>query len=169
MLAFALLLAAAAPTETVLAEDQVRQMKMVSSSGSAEANGNLKMLKGAALESALRAAIVDKTRAVLIEGHGIYLIHATPDGRIYGWFPGQPAVVGGTWGVQKFSSKMIVACQRFDRPNNPRTGPYLASECKAADVTLGGTDVLQQWDGDPFGLDGGRVPFVKQPWGLPAL
>ena len=167
MLAFALLLAAAGPSETILTEDEVRQMKMVASSRSAEAIGQVRGLKGAALESALREAVADKTRAVVIDGHGIYLVHAAPDGRVYGWFPGQPAVVVGTWGVQKFSSKVIVACQRFERPNVVATGPYTAKECKAADATLGATDVLQQWDGDPFGLDGGRVPYVKAAWGLP--
>lgn len=167
MWAFALLLAAASPTETVLAEDEIRQMRMVSSSKAAEAVGSLRFLKGEALQTALRDALVGKTRAVLIDGHGIYLVHAAPDGRLYGWFPGQHAVVNGSWGVQKFSRKVIVACQRFDRPDAPRSGPFLAKECAPADKTLGGTDVLREWEGDPFGLVSGHVPYVKQAYGLP--
>nr|WP_294848372.1 hypothetical protein [uncultured Sphingomonas sp.] len=167
MINLALLLALAGPTETILAEDEIRQMRMVASSQGAEAAGELKTLKGPALETALRDAVSDKTRAVLIDGYGIYLVHASSDGRLQGWFPGQSVAIAGTWGVQKFSKKLIVACQRFDRPEQARTGPYQPKECAAADKTLGGSDVLRQWEGDPFDLTGGKVPYIKKAWGLP--
>lgn len=166
MFALAMLLALA-PTETVLSEDEVRQLKMEASARGGEGVVQVRSLKGKKLEAALRGAVEDKTRAMLVDGFGIYLVHTAPDGRLSAWFPGRTASVGGTWGVQRFSSKLIVLCQRFDRPEAPRSGPFEARECAAADRTLGNADTLRQWGGDPFNLGSGRVPFVKQTYGLP--
>lgn len=169
MLLFAMMLAAAAPAETVLSDDDTRQMAMVAQGRQAEAVGRAGMMKTKELEPALRQALTDRTRAVLVQGYGIYVVYTAADGRLYAWFPGRPDVVGGTWGVQKISKKTSVACQRFDRPSAPRTGAYLPTECVPVERTLGDLDSLQSWPGDPFGLASGRVPFVKQAMGLPSL
>ncbi|WP_156930334.1 hypothetical protein [Sphingomonas jaspsi] len=168
MFVIALLMAAAAPSESILTDDAVQQLTMVARSREADAAGRAGMLKRQELEVALRGALTGRTRAVSIPGHGIYVVYNSADGKLYAWFPGQPSVVSGTWGVQKLSRKVSVACQRFDRPGaTPRTGPYLPQECMPAEKTLGDLDVLESWDGDPFLLSSGQLPFIKQPMGLP--
>jgi hypothetical protein len=163
-----MMLAAAAPSESVLTDDAVQQLMMVAKSRHADAAGRAGMLKRKELEGALRGALGGRTRAVNIPGHGIYVVYNSADGKLYAWFPGQPAVVPGSWGVQKLSKKVSVACQRFDRPGvPPRTGPFLPQECAPAEKTLGDLDVLESWDGDPFNLASGQVPFTKQAMGLP--
>lgn len=168
MFLFAMLVAAAAPSESILTDDAVSQLMMVAKSREADAAGRAGMLKRKEMEGALRGALSGRTRAVNIAGHGIYVVHNAADGRLFAWFPGQPAVVGGSWGVQKISRKISVACQRFDRPGAaPRTGPFLPQECMPAEKTLGDLDVLASWEGDPFDLKSGQLPFIKQPMGLP--
>lgn len=168
MFLFAMLLLTAAPSESVLTDDAVQQLMMVAKSRQADAAGRVGMLKRKELEGALRGALAGRTRAVNVPGHGIYVVYNSADGKLYAWFPGQPAVVPGNWGVQKLSKKVSVACQRFDRPGAaPRTGPYLPQECMSAEKALGDLDVLASWDGDAFALASGQVPFVKHPMGLP--
>lgn len=168
MFLFAMLLAAAAPSESILTDDAISQLMMVAKSRQADAAGRAGMLNRKQLEVALHGALAGRTRAVNIPGHGIYVVHNAADGKLYAWFPGQPAVIGGTWGVQKLSRKVSVACQRFQRPGvAPRTGPYLPQECMPVEKALGDLDVLASWDGDPFQLTSGQLPFIKQPMGLP--
>lgn len=167
MFAFAMLMALAAPSEVVLTDDQIQQMTMMSSGRQAQATGEAQLLKGKAQEAVVRAAMSGQTRAVLVRDFGIYLVYAAPDGSLAGWFPGRPEVVHGTWGVQKLNSKSYVFCQRFERPATPRSGPYLPGECQSAADAMGGRGVLGRWDGDPFALASGTIPFVKQPMGLP--
>lgn len=168
MFLFAMLIAAAAPSESILTEDAVQQLMMVAKSRQADAAGRAGMLKRKQLEAAMQGSLSGRTRAVNVPGHGIYVVHNAADGKLYAWFPGQLAVVPGSWGIQKLTRKISVACQRFDRPGvAPRTGPYLPQECMSAEKALGDLDVLASWDGDPFALTSGQVPFVKQPMGLP--
>lgn len=168
MFLFAIMLAAAAPSESVLTDDAIQQLTMVAKSREADAAGRAGMLKRKQLEAAMQGSLSGRTRAVNVPGHGIYVVYNSPDGRLYAWFPGQPAVVPGSWGIQKLTKKISVACQRFERPGvAPRNGPYLPQECMSAEKALGDLDVLGSWDGDAFALASGRVPFIKQPMGLP--
>jgi len=167
MFAFAVLLAMASPSETVLAEDQIRQMSMMSSSHQAEAAGQLQMLKGKAIDTAIREAMSDQTRAVLIPNLGIYVVYTAADGRLFAWFPGHSKAVGGTWATQKISRKAHASCQGFARTGGPGSGPSQPKECQSAEAAVGGQWVLDRWSGDPFGLGSGDVPFAKQAMGLP--
>lgn len=164
----AALVAAAAPQgETVVSEQEARQLAQIARSGSGEGVVMARKLKGKKLAAALEAALAGQTRLVHVPDLGIYAIYTAPGGALYAWFPGQPAVIGGKWGVQRFSSKLSSACFRYRRATGWTDGPFVPGECVSPDVTLGQADVLGRWGGDVFGLSSGRVPFIKAQWGMP--
>jgi len=124
-------------------------------------------IKGAELESALRGAVANRTKAIYQEDEGVIVQYASPDGQLRLWYPGSRTPVNGRWGVQRVSKKLVNVCFRYPAMADPAASPFVPAECVRAEQTLSSSNVLQQWRGDVFGLMRG-IPFVKSAMGMPA-
>lgn len=124
-----------------------------------------------------RALYSDSTRITSMFGHGSQVSYSSPDGKIYLWYPGNKAVVRGTWAINKgkeypaeASRGVIMLAENricFNYPNsyNPATGQRGGGDCIRTKAY--GKYVTELRRGDVFGLSRRQeVPFVRS--GAPA-
>ncbi len=114
----------------------------------------------------LKEALSDVTSIVKQTGHGIYVEYTAPDGRLFMWYPGNSAVVTGTWGVSESFSPPR-ACFKYFSAYHGVTGEYEPNECVAAVQTLSEAYVLDKRAGDVFELSTKGIPYSKSPGNLP--
>ncbi len=104
---------------------------------------------------AVQARISGRTLRFFGTRHGTQIQYYAPSGQAYLWYPGNSAVVTGTWAVRADPRLSSTVC--FVYPGSRIEGP----QCHAADFFF--DDAVEYVSGDPFGLSSGRVPGVLPP------
>lgn len=114
----------------------------------------------------LNEALSDVTSIVKQSGHGIYVEYTAPDGRLMMWYPGNAAVVTGSWAISESFSPPR-ACFKYFSAYHGVTGEYEPNECVSAVQTLSEAYVIDKRPGDVFELSTKGIPYSKSAGNLP--
>ncbi|MFC3637092.1 hypothetical protein ACFONL_06800 [Camelimonas fluminis] len=122
---------------------------------------------------AMRRMLSNRTRVTMGGGHGVQVSYATPDGRIYLWYPGNREVLAGRWRIVESNAVVRTRTSAYEFPQtrvcfdygmnsyNPVTRKS-GEECMHAAIMkmFAGQSVA----GDRFGLSRRKaVPHVLKP------
>lgn len=146
--------------EQALAFERQSTLKLI------EARAALREMSHEEVSARLLAELSDITTIVKQTGHGIYVEYTSPDGRLYMWYPGNFATVGGTWGILESYSPPR-ACFKYYGAYHGVTGEFEPNECVPAAQTLSNAFVVDKRQGDAFGLSTGGIPYQKSAGNLP--
>ena len=115
----------------------------------------------------LNASLSDRTKIIYTPGYGVYVEYSAADGRDRMWFPRNPHVVEGHWGVKTVGGGPR-ACFHYLKSHDAMTGEFEPTECIDPAETLANMGVIDTRPGDAFGLLSGAIPYVKDPGEVPA-
>ncbi len=113
-----------------------------------------------------KAELAGKTILSWDGGHGTQVEYLAPGGRSYLWYPGNQAVVAGTWSLRNRELKEFGGgsyqrpeiCYNYSNASyNPVTGKSGGLEC--SELSNFSIYIEEMAPGDPFRLASGKVPF----------
>jgi len=96
---------------------------------------------------------------VALDQWRVQIEYHSPDGRAYLWYPGNVAVNQGQWDVRaRKDSWDLMLCWRYMTSTN--TKPFGTRGDGATCKAIGLTKRNSWYEGDPYNLQSGRIPFV---------
>jgi hypothetical protein len=131
-----------------------------------QANAQLAALSDDEVRIRLNEELANVTSIIKQTGFGIYVEYTAPDNRLYMWYPGNSAVVSGSWGISDDFSPPR-ACFKYFNAYQGVTGEFEPNECVSTAQTMSGAYVIEKRQGDVFRLSTKGIPYPKSSGNLP--